>query len=324
MDETATVLFVDDEPGVLKAARRLFFDCDITVLTADRGSRALELLKNSPVSVIITDNLMPGMTGIEFLQRAKVLSPDSMRIMMTAHADLRAAVDAINKGEVLRFVIKPWENEQFKTIIISSIDRYKMVRSMRKADEYALYSIAQTIELKDPYTRGHCDRVASYASSIAEALGIEAKTGEDIRHGSWLHDCGKIGVPEVILNYGGDLSPEEIRVIRNHPSWGAEVARLAHLPDSVVNIILYHHERYDGTGYPMGLKGNDIPLEARIVSAADMYDALTSDRPYRKGTTKVKAISILEKGKGSQLDPKIVDTLVRILRSKPTAALRET
>jgi putative two-component system response regulator len=313
MDERACVLFVDDEQNVLNALRRLFVDQEIEVMTVTEPARGLEILERNHISVVVSDNLMPGMSGIEFLQRAKIIAPDTVRVMLTAHANVQSAMDAINKGEVLRFVVKPWDNEELKEVVANSIHGHKMVQTLKKADEYALYSLAQTIELKDPYTRGHCDRVAKYALDIAEALGLGAALRKNVRHGSWLHDCGKIGVPEAILNYSGRLLPGQTEVIEKHPTWGAEVARLAHLPEAVVNIIFYHHERYDGKGYPIGIEGSRIPIEARVVSVADMYDALTSDRPYRRGVDRRKAIETLLSCRGSQLDPEIVDTFVKVL-----------
>jgi putative nucleotidyltransferase with HDIG domain len=313
MDEAReTVLFVDDEQYVLNALGRLFMDEEMVVVTTSSPYEALEMLHGNDISVVVSDNIMPGMTGIELLQKAKVVSPDTVRVMMTGQADLQSAVDAINKGEVLRYILKPWDDEEFKESVASSINSRRIIRSMRTADEHTLYALAQMIELKDPYTRGHCDRVAKYATAIAEKLDLDTTLRKYITHGSWLHDCGKIGVPEAILNYHGRLSPDQKGVVKRHPVWGAEVARLAHLPEPVVNIILYHHERYDGAGY-MGLSGDRIPVEARIVSVADTYDALTSDRPYQHAVAPEEAQELLLGCSGSQLDPGIVDIFVGIL-----------
>ncbi len=313
MEKAAKVLFLDDEPGILDALRRLFIDDHVAVLTSTHGSDALDKLEKNDVSVLVSDNLMPGMRGIEFLQRAKHLSPDTVRIMLTGYADMEAAVDAINKGEVYRFITKPWDDDEFRKTVLHSIDRYETVQSLRKADEHSLYSLGQTIELKDPYTKGHCDRVAKYALALAETIGVEKELRENIKRGSWLHDCGKIGVPEAILNLTAPLTAEQMSIVKNHPTWGAEVARLAHLSDTIVNIILYHHERFDGKGYPSGLKGEEIPLEARVVSVADIYDALTSDRAYRARMTRDQAVRIIAGNKGTCSDPRIVDAFINLL-----------
>lgn len=311
MDLETTILLVDDEENILRSLKRIFMDQDFRILTTTSPFDALELLRTHVVSVIVSDNLMPGMSGIDLLQKAKFISPESVRVMMTGYADVQAAIDAINKGEVFKFLTKPWDVEEFRNIIFDSIGRHDMVHSLRQADESKLYSLAQTIELKDPYTRGHCDRVAQYSLAMAESLGLENDQRTFIKYGSWLHDCGKIGVPEAILNFNGPLSPEQMEIVRNHSRWGAEVARLAKLPDAVVNIILFHHEKYDGTGYPANLKGNGIPLEARIVSVADIYDALTSARPYRGAMAAGKAADILIEGKNTHSDPAVVDIFLK-------------
>ncbi|HEX8949801.1 MAG TPA: HD domain-containing phosphohydrolase [Dissulfurispiraceae bacterium] len=307
-----TVLFVDDEAHILSSISRLFADSSISAITVSNAAEALEALASGEVSVIVSDNMMPGITGIELLQQAKAVSPESVRILITGHADLQSAVDAINKGEVYRFLTKPWDDEEFKSIVLNALDRHKIILSLKRADEATLLSLAQAIELKDPYTRGHCDRVARYAVRIAEALGLTKEEQEYVKYGSWLHDCGKIGVPESILNHKGPLSPEQMEIVRNHSRWGADIVRLAQLPDAVINIILYHHERFDGKGYPSGLKGKGIPLEARIATVADVYDALTSDRPYRSKVSHEKAKEFILSFSGQFFDPEIVETFVRL------------
>ena len=313
MDESTKVLFLDDEKNVLNSLKRLFMDDDLDILTCTTGLEALEVLKTGDISVVVSDNVMPEMRGIEFLQRARHVSPDSVRIMVTGHADMQAAVDAINKGEVYKFITKPWDDDELRKVVFGAIDRHRIVQSLRKADERALYSLAQAIELKDPYTKGHCDRVAKYALAIAEAMGLEEGLKENIRRGGWLHDCGKIGVPETVLNYSGPLTDDQMAVVRKHACWGADVAKAASLAEGVINIILYHHERYDGSGYPLGLAGDDIPLEARIVQVADIYDALTSARAYRDRLSRERAIEIMVAQKGTYSDPRIVDALIRVL-----------
>jgi len=247
------------------------------------------------------------MTGIEFFQRSKELSPESVRIMITGYANVNSAINAINKGEVYRFIVKPWDDAELREVVLNAFNRYQVIHSLKKADEATLRSLAQTVELKDHYTRGHCDRVAHYATKIAAGTNLPEETQRYIRYGSWLHDVGKIGIPESILNYRGLLTPEQMDIVRNHCWWGAEVARQAQLPETVIRIILYHHERYDGTGYPVGLKGVDIPIEARIVTVADIYDALTTDRPYQYKNTSDKAMGYLVNLKAKACDPDIVD-----------------
>jgi putative nucleotidyltransferase with HDIG domain len=198
-------------------------------------------------------------------------------------------------------------DEEIVRTVDEGVRRHQLVRSLRHGDEAALRSIAQTIELKDPYTRGHCDRVAAFALTIAESLRLSEGTLRAIKHGSWLHDCGKIGVPETILNRPGKLSAADFEVVKKHPGWGAEVGRQANLPEEVINIILYHHERFDGRGYPTGAKGTEIPIEARIVAVADVFDAMSTDRPYAKGYDRAEAMRVMGVLRGAALDPQLVD-----------------
>jgi putative nucleotidyltransferase with HDIG domain len=198
-------------------------------------------------------------------------------------------------------------------IVLDSIDRYKIVSSIKSADEAKLLSLAQTIELKDPYTKGHCERVATYALMLADGMDLSDVMKKNIKYGSWLHDCGKIGVPEIILNKPSELDDEQFATMKKHSRWGADVAKTAQLPEPVVNIALYHHERFNGEGYPLGLKGINIPLEARVVAIADAFDAMTSDRPYRKKLSKEEAIAVITKSKSSSFDPALVDIFVSVI-----------
>ncbi len=318
-----SVLFVDDEENILSSVARLFPDSGIRIFTACSAAAALHILRREDIAVLVSDNLMPGMKGIELFSRAREMSPDTIRVLMTAYADLRTAIDAINTGEVFRFIVKPWKNEVLVAAVSEGIGRYRLVRSLKSADEPTLLSLAQTIELKDPYTRGHCDRVARYALMMADALQLDKRRRVEVKHGSWLHDCGKIGIPESILNYRGPLSEKEREIVRKHPLWGADVARQANLSKSIVNIILYHHERFDGKGYPTGMGGKDIPLEARIVAVADTFDAITSDRPYANRCETWEALNILSSLRGAALDPEIADIFINLLRRDDIGERRE-
>jgi putative two-component system response regulator len=312
------VLIVDDEPNVLDAARRLFRAEPIAVETAASAAEGMEIVSRQGVSVIISDNRMPDMMGVQFLEWAKTAVPDSVRILMTGCADMDAAIGAINRGEVYRFITKPWDGAELKKTVFDSINRYRVLTAMKSSDESKLLSLAQTIELKDPYTNGHCARVAGYALRIAEALGLPEETRRNIKYGCWLHDCGKIGVPESILNKPGALDADQQATMRNHPRWGADVAKTARLHEVVVNIVLYHHERYDGKGYPAGLAGPAIPLESRIVAIADCYDALTTDRPYRNGLSHDESIAVLRKDMAGSLDPGLTELFIGTFPRMPT------
>ena len=312
---TEEILFVDDEEYILEIASQIFIESGIEILTARNAAEALDVVRTHEIAVLVSDNHMPGMRGIDLLSRVKALSPETVKILMTGFADLETALEAINRVEVFRFIVKPWENTQLVGLVEDALKRYRLIKSIIRGDENTMRSLVHALELKDPYTRGHSERVARYALLIARHLGLDEDELKAIRYGSWLHDCGKIGVSENILNNEGPLDEADIHIIRNHPLWGADVARKARLSDMIVNIILSHHERYDGKGYPSGLQAEEIPLEARIVSVADIYDALTTERPYRKAYTPELALEMLVSMKKSVLDPKLVECFSSIVAS---------
>jgi putative nucleotidyltransferase with HDIG domain len=302
-----TVLFVDNEKSILNSIDSIFIDSDIRVLKADTAQKALDIISQESIAVIVSDNQVPGMNGNALLSRINEISPDTVRVMITGYADLQTAVDALNSGEIFRFIIKPCQNDSLIKAVQEALEQYWIIHSLRSTDENTLLSLAEAVELKDGYTRGHCQRVAEYALIIASEINMSADSVKAIRRGSWLHDCGKIGVPEDILNKNGPLDPEEFEIIKNHPKWGADAARKAALSRPIYNIIHFHHERYDGSGYPAGLKEDEIPFEVRIVTVADVYDALTSDRPYRDKYSIDKAIDIMRIMRGTAFDPDILD-----------------
>lgn len=306
---TRTVLFVDDEQSVRNALQRMYLERDdIRCLFAASGLEGLNIFEQEEVWVVVSDYLMPGMRGIEFLSRVKARWPQTLRVMMTAYADLSIAIDAINKSEAFRFVTKPWNNLELMETVDEALLRYELVQSLQTTEDETVYlSLAQTVELKDPYTKGHCDRVARYAVALGRAVGLDEKSLEEIKHGSWLHDCGKIGVPERVLNFPGKLNEDDMESVMQHPRWGSEVARQAHLSERVVNVILYHHERFDGQGYPSGLKGEEIPVEARIATIADVFDALYSDRPYRQAYSLEQVLEIIQEMTPTHFDPELVN-----------------
>ncbi len=306
-DCMSKILFVDDEGSILKAARRCLALHDMDVLTAGSGREALELFKTQDISVLITDQRMPEMTGTELVEKVRHLSPETVRIILSGYTDLSALLEAINNGKIFRFMVKPWQDDELLKYIDEALEQYQLNLRNRQQEEQMLLALAQTIELKDPYTKGHCERVARFAVEISRALGLPEDQIKEIRYGAWLHDCGKIGLHEDILNFPGRVDEEQMDKIRKHPEDGATIAEQAALPTRVANIIRYHHERVDGTGYPKGLKRHGIPIEAKIVAVADVYDAISSDRPYHKACTEEKAREIMTGFRGCSLEEELVD-----------------
>lgn len=306
-----SVLFVDDEPSVLSALKRALRGLSQTTFFAGSALEGLALLEQHPIGVVVSDNNMPEIGGIEFLALVRTRYPDVCRIMLTGKPDLQVAMDAINRCSPSRFITKPWKTEELRSVVEESIDEYRVVRAMRTGQECVYRALAHTVELKDPYTKGHCDRVAEYALQLGVALNLPERMLEHIRHGSILHDCGKIAVPGAFLNKRGRLNEDELESIKHHPVKGGEVARQANLPKEVINIILYHHARYQGGGYPEGLIGDAIPLEAQIVALADVYDALVSTRPYREAMPHAEAIAIMETAMVDHFDVTLLKSFTR-------------
>lgn len=302
-----TVLFVDDEEQVLNSIDGIFSRADVTVLKTASAQEALEIINQQPVAVVVSDSRMPDMTGLDLLSRIKNVSPDILKILMTEPSELGEAVEAINKGELFRFILKPWNNKFFIKTVQEAVLRFKTISSIKHGDEAAWLSVAEEIESKDPFTCGHAERVANYAVLLADAFNLPEEIKKAVKHGSYLHDCGKIQVPENILNKDGRLNKEEYDVIKNHPRWGVDIAVRAALPERIINVIHYHHERFDGSGYPSGMEGDEIPFEAQIVALADVYDALTSDRCYRTRFTNEKAVEILRAMRGNVFNPEVLD-----------------
>ena len=316
-----SILFVDDSMVVLETARDLFLNQGITILTAESALKAIEIIRHQDIAVVVSDNFMPGVSGLEFLTRLKEIAPETVKILMTGNADLSCALEAINRCEVYRFILKPWNDIELLTTVQEAIRRYRVLISLRQEEEDGLRYLAHAIELKDPCTKGHCDRVAIFALQIADQLQLPKEIKREIKYGSWLHDCGKIGITEAILNGSHQLNATEIEAMKMHVDWGADLAAKANLSRVARNIIRFHHERYDGTGYPTGIGGTDIPLEARIVSIADVYDALKSDRPYRKQYSHDETVAIIRSMQGNALDPELVDLFLPLVDSVPYPAV---
>jgi putative two-component system response regulator len=323
-----TVLFVDDEEQVLDSIDGIFSRADMTVIKTASAREAIEIVNQQSVAVIVSDNRMPEMTGIDLLTRIRDISPDTLKILMTAPSDLAEAVDAINNGQLFRFVLKPWDNRFFVKTVQEAVSRYRIIHTIKYGDEAALLSVANDVESKDPFTIGHAERVAHYATKLAELFGLPEDILKAVKYGSYLHDCGKMRVPENILNKRGRLDKDEYEIIKNHPRWGADIAIQAALGERIINIVHYHHERFDGSGYPSGMKGNEIPFEAQIVAVADVYDALTSDRCFRTRFSDEKAVEILLLMRGNVFEPGLIDSFIqrclRTMEKGPSADMINT
>lgn len=318
-----TLLLVDDEVNILNSLKRMLRKEGYNILTASNGIEGLEKLNSHPVSLVISDQGMPGMNGVDFLRRVKKRSPETIRMMLTGYADIEVATAAINNGEVYRFVTEPWNEGEIKEVIHQALDRYnstlELVDTLKSASLDTIKALSEAVELKDPYTRGHCEKVTQYALEIARRLNLPEGKIKNLEYASYLHDCGKIGVDAKILNKPSQLTSKEWALIKKHSEMGENVVNQVKLVRKVAPLIRSHHERYDGSGYPDGLAGDEIPIGARIIAVADAYDAMTSDRPYRKALSAKEAVAILLKGKGRQFDPLVVEHFLEFLKESRQA-----
>jgi response regulator RpfG family c-di-GMP phosphodiesterase len=330
MSEVERLLVVDDEAPILHALQRTFEAAGYQVTACADPAEALERLREKPYQVLSADYMMPGMTGAEFLAQAKALQPETIRILVTAAHDFSAAVDAINNGEIFRILAKPWNRVELLGTVRQAFDTYALREKNRQLTaivqsqnaELAMLNkglerlveerttnlldgMVAVLDYRDTETQWHSRRVSRFTRRIAEHLGVkdplELRT---IEMGALLHDIGKIGVRDAVLLKPGPLDQDEWTEMREHPRLGwALLQRIEFLRDASV-IVLQHQERFDGGGYPAGLKSEQIVLGARLFAVADTYDAITSDRPYRKAQSHDQAIAEMQRVAGTQLDPR--------------------
>jgi putative two-component system response regulator len=329
------ILFVDDEQYILKSLERIFKGSGHSIHTASNGPAALAILERENIDLIITDYRMPGMDGIELLKIAKSIRPSAARIMLTGFSDLDVTISAINEGEIHKYITKPWENDALLALVNGilpdrkpgdSNDLEREIRDIREALKQSNFStlraLSCAIELKDRYTKGHCERTMKLAEMLARAAGIDEERLVDLRNAALLHDIGKIGVSPDILNKNGRLTQEEMDIVKDHPRRGAFITSEIEFLHVATRIILEHHEKIDGSGYPHGKKGNDLLLESKILAIADVYDACTSKRSYRAAMDPNDALTVLENGKGILFDEKFVNLFADELQKPGNAALR--
>ncbi|HEX7020724.1 MAG TPA: HD domain-containing phosphohydrolase [Gemmatimonadaceae bacterium] len=321
-------LIVDDEPRLRQVMVHLMRSDGFQCVEAGNGLEAIEQLENRAVTLVLSDLRMPKMDGIELLREIRARFPDTAVVMITAVADVEVAVNCLAIG-ASDYVIKPYQLEDVRARVAQALEKRRLILENRDYQERleervaiqarrleelflaSIQSLAEALELKDPYTRGHSIRVAHYSSVIARGLGLDGEMLRQIELGGHVHDIGKIGVREAVLNKAGPLTPEEYQHIMTHPVLGWRILSplLGDTPNAL-NIVRSHHERFDGRGIPDGLRGTDIPLEARIAAAADALDAMTSDRPYRPSEMTLDlAVDEIRRNGGTQFDPEVVRIL---------------
>jgi len=315
-----TVLAVDDEIHALKLFKRSFRK-EFDVLTTADPQEAIDIIASSGSSIaaVLCDQTMPKMKGIDVLKVVRDLSPDTVRIMITAFIDTNVLMECINDCEAYCYVLKPYDASELLQVLRQAIllreremENKGIVNDLRDLLFGTIGAICEALDEKDKYTIGHSRRVTSYSLLIGTELGLNESQLQKLKLAGLLHDIGKIGTPEYILNKPGKLTDEEFMTIKKHPERGANIIKSLKQLGEVVDWVKYHHERYDGRGYPYKLAGDDIPVPAAILAVADTYDAMTSDRSYRRGLPHEVAFAEIKKCSGSQFNPYIAEAFMRI------------
>jgi putative nucleotidyltransferase with HDIG domain len=267
------------------------------------------------ISVIIADMRMPVETGVDLLAWACEHHPDAIRILLTGYADMESTVAAINRGRAWYYLRKPWDNHEMRTLVQRALEYRAKEMELRRTFKGTIRSLVVALEANHPYTCGHSTRVTSYTSFLAGAIDLPHLERERIVLAAQLHDIGKIGVDKHYLDKNGALSTEEWVNVKQHVVIGGHILEETGFLENVLPYVVTHHERLDGRGYPRGLTAEDIPLGGRIIALADSFDAMTSDRAYRKAMSLDAAVAELRKGRGLQFDPDLADLFCEAVES---------
>jgi len=340
------VLLVDDEESIIKALKRVLVDIDVEIIAASNGPDALKVLEKQKISLIISDQRMPEMTGVTLLSRSREISPDTIRILLTGYADIDATVDAINSGAVRYYLNKPWDIDILLSRIRDSLDLYQateenhQLQKLTQTQNQKLIEFNQTLrqkvdeqteqirekheELKTSFMEtikafstivglrlrdvaSHSQRVARLAKMMLEGRDLNERETQDIVVAAYLHDIGKIGVPEAICQKSSDeCSPHEKEILYKHPVLGQSCVYNISGFEEIGLIIRHHHENFDGTGYPDCLTGNKIPFGSRILRLCNVFDHVAHRTDYPDLTTLAHASATLHRYSGSWFDPDLV------------------
>jgi putative two-component system response regulator len=311
---TATILVADDNWANLDLLSGMLQVEGYEVFCVMDGEQALRTLASRPIDLILLDVMMPERDGFDVCREVKS-SPDTRLIPVVLVTASTASADRLHGIECGAddFISKPVKREELLARVRSLL-RLKQFTDELESAETVLFSLALSIEAKDPYTEGHCDRISKYSVSLGERLNLPIELRVALRRAGVVHDIGKVAVPEHILLKPGPLTPDEWAVMKQHPVVGARICAPLKSFRHVLPVILHHHEKLDGSGYPEGLKGEQIALTARILQTVDIYDALTTERPYRKALSPAEAFEVMHKEvKRGWWDGSLVEELGRLV-----------
>ena len=319
MDRKYKILIVDDEEDNLQLLYRTLRR-EYEVTKASGPLEALDILKDKSFECILSDHKMPDMDGVEFLKRAKDLYPDTICILVTAYSDVDILMNAINYAKIYKYIKKPYSPDELLHNVHMALEYYQLKEDNKKLlfDLKDLFSgtinaIMDALDSKDSYTLGRSRRVAFYTSRMIAKMNLTKAEKAQIELAALLHDIGMIGVKEDILHKAEALSEDEKEEIRKHILYSIKILEDIKQLDKVTDIIKYHHEFYNGKGYPYQIKGEEIPLGSRIIAIADAYDALVSFRPYRDGLAPEDAVKKIEEQRGEQFDPELLDVFESVV-----------
>jgi putative two-component system response regulator len=339
MSNTERILIVDDLESIRKVIFRKLAGEGYRCREVSDGNAALEEISRVGYDLVLLDISMSGKSGIEVLGEIVDRHPDTAVIMVTSKDDAETVVETMKMG-ACDYIIKPVNLNELPVRVRKALDRRKL---MLENKEYRLHledkvqkqtekihnaflnsikSLAFALEARDKYTSGHSQRVSKIAMMMCQRLGLTREYTEKIALAGLVHDIGKIGIKESILMKNDRLSDEEYTHIKAHSVIGEHILRPAIDDEEILEIVRHHHERYNGNGYPDGLAGQHIPLGARILAVADIYDAMTSDRPYRKAMESGEAVAELKEQSGAAFDPLVVDAFLRIVGGAPAESSR--
>ncbi len=330
----ARILIVDDEPHICELLSRWLTSEGYSCATALSGEASLEVLKTKKFHLVISDIMMPGMSGVDLLTVITQLFSDVAVIMVTAVDDRPTAILTLELG-AYGYVIKPFDRNEILINVAGALERRRLnllsleyehslelkieqrTKEVREREEEIILRLLSATGMRDDETGAHIRRIGLYAVEMARALGWKPEVTEQIRLAAPMHDVGKIGIPDAILRKPGALTPDEFAVMKKHSEIGSRILDGSDVPliRMAKDIALSHHERWDGSGYPMGLTGASVPESAAIVAIVDVYDALVNDRVYRPALPEDKALSIMIAGNGQHFGPRIFDCFMELLPS---------
>ena len=329
------ILIVDDEPEITAILSDLFenqHDCT----TAGSAEEALQKFGKMDFELVVSDITMPGMSGLEMIPHVKSMRPNTVVVMISGMQTVESAIGALRLG-AFDYVMKPFDLRQVEAVVKRALDHQELIVAKQRYEDHleelveqrtaeldqalnsledayrsTLRALTAALETRDLETHGHSERVVTYSLRLGREYGLDSQRTKALEFGSLLHDIGKIGVPDSILRKPAKLTDEEWVLMRQHPVHGQQILRGIEFLEGAAKVVAQHHEKWDGTGYPLGLTGDDIDMCARIFSVADAFDAMTSDRVYRKGKPYEAAAQELDDWAGKQFDPKVVEAFHRV------------